>query len=714
MMRAIFCVVLFLAITASVDSACSCSREAMSCSCCEPVVIDHVVHYNGSLCAEMDYLPAKMGVSLLLKAGSWVIVNKTFSLDEPSFCGGIGIDGFSGCVDFTDMKYSLTEFAGCVAVEVDVLGYKAVKTSLGCFDLKNPFVHTHTTTAINASTPMIRPIVAEVANLIFSCHLNAREHVMAVKLPHLSRGASSFTYSVARKSYLCAFKGYDELDRIQMTIFMAGNGDRMSPTWIVRARGPIFLRCLCDFPAELCSTLCTRAVSLQSSVPIPRIVPSVFALEDPAVLWFSCRINHAAELNMRASTSIIIIILISCLCVGSTAQNTTELDCAVINPKCDGRGVCSAFKICRCFTTFSGFTPYDCKFDLKLIPGNAQKMQSSQYYQGALFIFVFLLTAYRVGAEVLYDRTASKETSLNSCKWTLGWLLVYCIMQLIMCGDYWGVEGNLPIPLYHVLFYYKECIFLFIYSAILSHWISLHYVSLRRLKKEEMLKKIKPGYTGSVSLEEMMIQMQKLSRFKIAYMVVSGFSILTVTIHMIITFQTRYPKAYDTMALFEACYFIIAWILFAAGFVYYGVKLMRILPDGISYSMKIAITSNIIFLVGAIGVQIFNIILNRRNDIAKQMNVSSFFATITLEWICCMATLNIHMPLHQYHLWFNPKLIKKLLSSLHSTGDTGSETRHDSNELPMDISECMVDSDDVIKGEPEVVEIRQDSMPRPL
>ncbi|PRP85102.1 hypothetical protein PROFUN_07173 [Planoprotostelium fungivorum] len=380
--------------------------------------------------------------------------------------------------------------------------------------------------------------------------------------------------------------------------------------------------------------------------------------------------------SMRTSTTSTVVLTL-CLCVGTFAQNVTDQSCAVMNPK------------------FSGFTPVDCQFSPVLIPEQARLLRISQYYQGLLFTVVFLLTVYRLGAEILYDGTAAQETRINSCKWTLSCLLVYCIMQLILSADYWGARGNLPIPLYHILFYYKECIFLFVYSAILSHWISLHYVSLRRLRKEEMLKKIKPGYSGDVSLEEV----QRMSRFKIAYLAVSGFSVFVVTIHMIITFQTRHPEAFDTMLLFEACYLIIAWVLFAAGFLYYGLQLMRILPDGISSNMKITIVSNCTFLFCAIGVQVLGIILNRHPELSRQFGLGFFFATITLEWICCMATLNIHMPIHQYHLWFNPKLIKSLLSSLRSSNGTASDTRQESSELPLDnLSELMMENGVIKRG----------------
>jgi hypothetical protein len=48
----------------------------------------------------------------------------------------------------------------------------------------------------------------------------------------------------------------------------------------------------------------------------------------------------------------------------------------------------------------------------------------------------------------------------------------------------------------------------------------LYYESVRKLKREEMLKKIKPGYEGNLTMDEVLLKLNFVSKFRFAYVVV--------------------------------------------------------------------------------------------------------------------------------------------------------------------------------------------------
>lgn len=53
----------------------------------------------------------------------------------------------------------------------------------------------------------------------------------------------------------------------------------------------------------------------------------------------------------------------------------------------------------------------------------------------------------------------------------------------------------------------------------------LYYAAIRKLKKEEMLKKIKPGYEGNLTMDDVLLKLQMVSKFRFGYVIVCLISI---------------------------------------------------------------------------------------------------------------------------------------------------------------------------------------------
>eukprot|EP00050_Salpingoeca_kvevrii_P000021 m.140044 g.140044 ORF g.140044 m.140044 type:complete len:209 (-) comp10007_c1_seq2:61-687(-) len=114
------------------SAGCDCSGD--ECGCCAHVEA-HEVHLNDTLCANITVIPASLSLSVTISVDSHVLVNKTVSLEDPSFCVGVPyLKKFASlCVDFTNMTYSTKEVSGCVSVEIKLVDVRVGKWKLGCF-----------------------------------------------------------------------------------------------------------------------------------------------------------------------------------------------------------------------------------------------------------------------------------------------------------------------------------------------------------------------------------------------------------------------------------------------------------------------------------------------------------------------------------------------------------------------------------------------------
>jgi hypothetical protein len=48
----------------------------------------------------------------------------------------------------------------------------------------------------------------------------------------------------------------------------------------------------------------------------------------------------------------------------------------------------------------------------------------------------------------------------------------------------------------------------------------LYYSAVQKLKKEEMLRRIKPGYEGNLTMDEVLVKLSFVSKFRFAYVAI--------------------------------------------------------------------------------------------------------------------------------------------------------------------------------------------------
>jgi len=363
---------------------------------------------------------------------------------------------------------------------------------------------------------------------------------------------------------------------------------------------------------------------------------------------------------------------------GVTASNQTTAptqvpDCRIYNPDCNGNGVCQFDGTCRCYNGYFGLLnsnlggPGDnCPYNVAQLPGVYEKyVYPVRVYQGVIYVLLAILTLYRLILQWFISGTQN-NLSVLLIWWILGLVLLHSILNILHCIDYWGMLGRLSYKVMLSTYILTDPMFLLIFSALLFHWAELYYSSIRKMKREEMLKKIKPGYQSNLTIEEIMLKMNFISKFRFAYLALAVVSFGTYIGQCYAQLAGRSLQIRDNYYTFYSVYMIVLWIAFGVGYAIYGLRLIQIMPNGVSSRIKA-----IMMLIAAFAV--FEVtyycvsygIFFRKKDVSA---INEVYIYSTLHWLSGMCALNIFMPIWEWNKWFNPAVIKSLRSM--RTGDS--------------------------------------------
>jgi hypothetical protein len=125
---------------------------------------------------------------------------------------------------------------------------------------------------------------------------------------------------------------------------------------------------------------------------------------------------------------------------------------------------------------------------------------------------------------------------------------------------------------------------LLIYGVLLFHWVEIYQLSMKRLHEAEMLSKIKRDYDPGISIEDILQDVKFIHRWKIPiFVIVSLFfafrMIASVLKGLLIFEHLQVTLAYTILNF-------IAMGGYAVGYIYFGVKVYRLMPKPIDKRMK--------------------------------------------------------------------------------------------------------------------------------
>jgi len=136
--------------------------------------------------------------------------------------------------------------------------------------------------------------------------------------------------------------------------------------------------------------------------------------------------------------------------------------------------------------------------------------------------------------------------------------------------------------LFGELFFYLS---LAAYAGILFHWIELYNLSIRTIKKENMLQSINVNYKGkSVTIEEIIKKVNNLRKLRFPFI---GVVCLMFVISVVRTITSIYGIEVTVMSIILYVYTMINWFGLSLGYLVYGRKLVALMPNVLTSRMKI-------------------------------------------------------------------------------------------------------------------------------
>ncbi|PRP77646.1 carbonate dehydratase [Planoprotostelium fungivorum] len=406
--------------------------------------------------------------------------------------------------------------------------------------------------------------------------------------------------------------------------------------------------------------LCERPrYSTYSTQNVPQIETrrNICQSASPPLNVLRLRSTKASSMRVR----LLLIVFIGCV-LGQATNGTLPQapDCASKNPTYLGltlHGMSSAFK----------GNADNCLYAAQRIPGIGMGIINTlRIFVGVSFGILTLLTLYRLTLEFIFSQNTGDVSSRYIARWTMILLFFFCVWMTVQSADLFGVLGIITVQPYYVLYFFKDNLLLFLYSTLLFHWAELYHVSIQKLKKEEMLRKIKPGYVGNISVEDIIHNLNRASKFRFGYLFICILSLL-VFVGMV---WSQWRAYWD----FYVSFYIISWVLCAAGYLLYGLKLLRIIPQLMKGKIITIMSCMAIFSVFAVTYACLEIVI-LIGTWEGLMLVKVILVSYALMWVCGFTAVNIFMPIWT---WNRPSLLRAAVKG--STGDSSNRgTNRDTN-----------------------------------
>ncbi|PRP83174.1 hypothetical protein PROFUN_09602 [Planoprotostelium fungivorum] len=378
----------------------------------------------------------------------------------------------------------------------------------------------------------------------------------------------------------------------------------------------------------------------------------------------------------------------------TTSTNYTSIyvpDCNMRNPDCDGRGVCLTDGTCRCWYGFFGSSDKlpssafntggldNCALRADMIPGFREAYTNIRIYQGVFFGFLALVMLYRIILEYLISFSRGSTDVVT--KYTMILLTFLCVCEssfnslfvlrlpgvAILSGDFFGAFGTMNVKAYYVMYYFKDNLFLFVFSALLFHWAELYYASIRKMKKEEMLRKIKPGYEPNLQMEDILLKISLVSKFRFGYVAVCALSLLVFVGQILLELCGRSYSAWDSYSIFYYGFYTGVWILFSIGYIVYGLRLIQIIPEVMQGKIVIVMILMGFFTLFGVIIASTNIAFHANH---ATISLASIYALATMTCLMAFSSVNVFIPIWQWHRWLNPRVIRSMIRSTNTTGNT--------------------------------------------
>eukprot|EP01117_Protostelium_nocturnum_P016295 TRINITY_DN6417_c0_g1_i1.p1 TRINITY_DN6417_c0_g1~~TRINITY_DN6417_c0_g1_i1.p1 ORF type:complete len:245 (+),score=23.25 TRINITY_DN6417_c0_g1_i1:106-735(+) len=189
-----------------------------------------------------------------------------------------------------------------------------------------------------------------------------------------------------------------------------------------------------------------------------------------------------------------------------------------------------------------------------------------------------------------------------------------------------------------------------------------------------MLKKIRQDFDASVSMEDILVNLSFLKKFKFFYLAFGFISIVIFIAQVVIEVTSTHMVSFVVMSRIYDGYFCLIWLGFACGFMWYGIKLMRIMPPTIANKIREMTILISVFSVSALASNLISISTVEIEDY-RVNGVWEYYAYHFCDMVGLYSAIFMYIPIWQWHKWFNSTMIRSLLS----TSRTSNQSSHHSS-----------------------------------
>lgn len=278
---------------------------------------------------------------------------------------------------------------------------------------------------------------------------------------------------------------------------------------------------------------------------------------------------------------------------------------------CSNRGRCLANSTCACqngyYTTNCGKSIKDSLPDIFTL------------YRSYIIVFSMSLVAITiltfVSAKMNERNSTNRNVTSKKCRNVLLiMILILCLHEFIhFIVDPLGMLYRIRYQPYRVLFFgIRFPMFSTILCILLIHWSSLHNECFKQVRKAHMITKLRPDFVPSMTMDQVIHEarlMNIMAIFLIFLSIVCWiYQILRDVLTVTYLVDTRSPFVQQGwLSLFSIVYGI-----YFVGFVYYGIRLSKLLSNVVGreikkLTVKVGIATGFFFLASVIVTIIFSV-----------------------------------------------------------------------------------------------------------
>jgi len=169
---------------------------------------------------------------------------------------------------------------------------------------------------------------------------------------------------------------------------------------------------------------------------------------------------------------------------------------------------------------------------------------------------------------------------------TLISICIMCAMVILyMALDPNGFdETGIPYLVYGNLLSLQFPVLSWMFTCIIFHWAEIYYRSSQILKKEAMLERINKRYQSNVTLEDILGRVRFLQTLRIPFIVINALDVVLIIMYQIV--RGVDPRSVNDAGDVWVVYTCILFVVLAGGFLFYGRRLLRVMPTIMVRKMK--------------------------------------------------------------------------------------------------------------------------------